>query len=165
LGVYARSGSLRDIIGEEFPELLVMEYLSGGEYSVDCLRHGDTTLAIPRKRDLIRTGITFNGTTVEDNGIIEASKVLAQEMELEYAFGFQFKRDERGKARILESNPRVQGTMVAATFAGANIIYASVKAALDENLPPFKIKWGTRIMRYWGGMGTFNGKLSERMSI
>jgi len=84
-------------------------------------------------------------------------KRLSDAAGLNYAFGFQFKMDEHNTPKLLESNPRVQGTMVLSTFAGANIIYAAVKRALDEDIPDFQIKWGTRILRYWGGMGIQNG--------
>ena len=43
-------------------------------------------------------------------------------MDLRYAFGFQFIGD-----KLLECNPRVQGTMIASTYAGCNIIYSAVK--------------------------------------
>ena len=55
--------------------------------------------------------------------------------------------------KILESNPRVQGTMVLATIANANIIYSSVKNVLGEEIPDFNIRWGTKISRFWGGIG------------
>jgi carbamoyl-phosphate synthase large subunit len=69
--------------------------------------------------------------------------------------------DENGTPKLLESNPRVQGTMVLSTFAGANIIYAAVKHAMNEEVPAFRIKWGTKILRYWGGMGILNGNIVD----
>ena len=43
--------------------------------------------------------------------------------------------------------------MVLATIANANIIYASVKKALGEEIPEFDVKWGAKFLRYWGGVG------------
>ncbi len=157
-GAYCRSEQLRTTLGEKFPPLLVMEYLPGDEYSVDCFRGESKNVAIPRKRDLIRTGITFNGTLEERKDIIEWSTKLAEEIGLEYCFGFQYKLDEKGVPKMLESNPRVQGTMVAATIGGANVIYASILLGLGERAPEFNIKWGARIMRYWGGIGSLDDK-------
>jgi len=158
--LFITSQALYSIIGDEFPELMVSEFLPGAEYSVDCFRttYGKRMDIIPRKRDLIRTGITFYGTTEENKEIIEYSRRIAEEINLKYMFGFQYKLDSEGTPKILESNPRIQGTMVLATFAGANVIYASIKHALDEKIPEFNIKWGTRIMRYWGGIGVLNGE-------
>jgi len=165
--LFITSQALHSIIGDEFPELMVSEFLPGAEYSVDCFRSvdGNKIIIIPRKRDLIRTGITFYGTTEENKEIIEYSRRIAEEIDLTYMFGFQYKLDSEGTPKILESNPRIQGTMVLATFSGANIIYASIKHALGEDVPDFNIKWGTKIMRYWGGIGVFNGKMIHNIQL
>ena len=109
---------------------------------------------------MIRSGITFNGTVEKNEELIEYSKKLSKEIGLRYAYGFQFKLDKNNTPKLLESNPRVQGTMVLATFAGVNVIYGAVKHALSERVPEFDIKWGTKIMRYWGGIGVTEEKVS-----
>jgi carbamoyl-phosphate synthase large subunit len=151
-GVYLKMNNFKDILGSSFPPLLVMEYLPKEEYTVDAL-NAKILIVIPRKRDLIKSGITFNGTVEKNEKIIENSEKLSNEIGLRYAYGFQFKLDKNNVPKLLESNPRIQGTMVLATFAGANIIYGAVKYALGEEVPEFDITWGTRIMRYWGGIG------------
>jgi carbamoyl-phosphate synthase large subunit len=157
-GVYAKMDGLGDVLGPAFPELLVTEYLAGDEYTVDALQ-AERLTAIPRTRDLIKSGITFNGTVEKNVEIIGYSEKLSKKIGLDYAFGFQFKLDEEGQPKLLESNPRIQGTMVLATFAGANVIYGAVKRALNEEVPEFKVSWGTRILRYWGGIGIGEGSL------
>jgi len=145
---------LHYILGDRFPPLLVTEYLPGREYSVDVLSRDRKVLAVvPRSRDLIRTGITFNGTVVKDDRLIDYSRMLTESIGLDYAHGFQFKGDRDGNPKLLESNPRVQGTMALSTVAGANIIYSAVKLALGEKVPEMEISWGARLYRYWGGIG------------
>lgn len=151
-GVYIKMKDLQEILGDRFPALQVAEYLAGEEYTVDVLNAGKLTV-VPRSRDRIASGITFDGTVKYNRDIITFSEVLSRKIGLKYAFGFQFKLDDEGMPRLLESNPRIQGTMVLATFAGANVIYGAVKHALNEEVPDFRIKWGTRILRYWGGLG------------
>jgi len=155
--LYTTLDELKKVIGESFPELIVTEYLPGVEYSVDMIRKGNLMTVIPRKRDLIRSGITFNGTVENRKDIIEYSYKLAAILDLEYCFGFQFKLDESGIPKILESNPRVQGTMVLSSIAGANIIYSSIKLLLGEEIPSFDIDWNSKIYRYWGGVGLYKG--------
>ena len=150
-GVFLKMKNLQEILGAEFPDLLVMEYLTKEEYTVDAL-NADTLTIIPRTRDLIKSGITFNGTVEKNEKIIEYSEMLSRRIGLKYAYGFQFKLDASNVPKLLESNPRIQGTMVLATFAGANIIYGAVKHALGEEVQKFDIQWGTRILRYWGGL-------------
>lgn len=151
-GVYLKMDNLKEILGSSFPSLIVMEYLPKEEYTVDVLK-AETLTVIPRKRDSIKSGITFNGTVEKNEEIIKYSKKLSGEVGLRYAHGFQFKLDKNNTPKLLESNPRIQGTMVLATFAEANVIYGAVKYALGERVPEFDIKWGTKIMRYWGGIG------------
>jgi len=135
---------------EWFPELLVMEYLPGSEYSVDtlCVK-GKCIAVIPRTRDKIKMGISFVGTTIKDDKIISYSKKLVEGLSLNGNIGLQFKRDIDGIPKIIESNPRVQGTIVLCTASGYNMVYNAVKAALGEDIIDYKIKWGTKMIRYW----------------
>ena len=149
-----------EILGDEFPPLIAMEYLSGSEYTVDVLSDEQKIYGVvPRKRDKIRSGITFAGTVEKREDIINYTKKLTKKIGLKYAHGFQFKYDRKGIPKLLESNPRIQGTMVLSTIAGANVIYGAVKLALKENLPYFKVRWGARFLRYWGGVGVRDGEV------
>ena len=150
--IFTTMANLKTVIRDSFPPLMVMEYLPHEEYTVDILGSSSPVI-IPRKRDLIKSGITFEGTVEKNEQIIEYSEILSKELGLQYAFGFQFKMDENKIPKLLESNPRVQGTMVLSTFAGANIIYGAIKETLNEKIPEFNVKWGTRLIRYWGGVG------------
>lgn len=156
-GMYSTLDEFRRTMTESFPRLLVMEYLGGPEYTVDAFRPpggGEPTVAVPRRRDEVRGGISFRGTVVEHEEIVEYSERLAEELGLAYAFGFQFKLDDDGQPKILESNPRIQGTMVTSTLADANVTYAAVKSALGESVPTFDVSWDRSFYRYWGGVGT-----------
>lgn len=151
--LYIKMKNLKQILGSEFPELLIMEYLPGKEYTVDILRNENYSCIIPRKRDLVRSGITFNGSLENNKEIIEYSKIISEKLNLKYCFGFQFKLDDKGIPKILESNPRIQGTMIMSTLSGANIIYSAVKMLLNENVPRLEIDWNSGFYRYWGGVG------------
>jgi carbamoyl-phosphate synthase large subunit len=144
---------LKNVLGQTFPELLITEYLPGDEYSVDIFRYKERIDVIPRKRTLIRSGITFNGNLEHNKEIIDASRILAKLLDIKFCAGFQYKMDVNNKPKILECNPRVQGTMVMSTIAGANLIYSSLKASLGEVVPDFNIDWNSCFYRYWGGVG------------
>ncbi|KKG29105.1 ATP-dependent carboxylate-amine ligase [Methanosarcina mazei] len=156
--LYLNMSFLKQILGSSFPDLLVMEYLPNDEYTVDILNSGTITV-VPRKRNIIHSGISFESTVEKNELISQYSIMLAKELKLKYAFGFQFKLDENNVPKLLESNPRVQGTMVLSTFAGANIIYGAVKSALKETVPAFDIQLSTKILRYWGGIGINDTKV------
>jgi carbamoyl-phosphate synthase large subunit len=133
-----------------FPELIVMEYLPGDEYSVDVLvDNGNFISAIPRSRDYIKMGISFAGTVVNDIEIIEYSRKVVEGLKLNGNIGLQFKRDKNGTPKIIESNPRVQGTIVLCTAAGENMVYEAVKLGIGEKPDVPRINWGVKMIRYW----------------
>jgi carbamoyl-phosphate synthase large subunit len=136
--------------GTVFPELIVMEYLPGEEYSVDVLvNNGKYISAIPRSRDHIKMGISFVGTVIEDREIIDYSKKIVEGLKLNGNIGLQFKRNINGIPKIIESNPRVQGTIVLCTAAGENMVYEAVKLGVGEKPGTPDIKWGLKMIRYW----------------
>ena len=147
--------SISNILGESFPDLIVSEYHSGQEYTVDVFNY-NKIIVIPRKRLSIRSGITFNGIVEKNLELINKSIQLTKSLKLDYCFGYQFIYDNNDVPKLIECNPRVQGTMVMSTFAGANIIYSSIKAVLGEEIPNFQINWGTKFYRYWGGLSLYN---------
>ena len=147
---------------DSLPELLVCEYLPGDEYSVDAFRGELTEIAVARKRVVIRSGISFV-TNVEHDSDIEAQTLSgAAALGLSGVFGFQFKRDHAGRARLLECNPRVQGTMVASALAGVNVIWMGVQETLGYRVvdKPVALQQA-RFMRFWGGLGVHDGVATE----
>ncbi|MGB8490974.1 MAG: ATP-grasp domain-containing protein [Bacteroidales bacterium] len=136
--------------GKSFPDLIVMEYLPGDEYSVDVLADdGKFFSAIPRSRDHIKMGISFVGTVIDDKEIAEYSRRIVEGLKLNGNIGLQFKRDLNGIPKIIESNPRVQGTIVLCTAAGENMVYEAVKIGIGEKPDKPEINWGVKMIRYW----------------
>ena len=146
---------------EPFPELLVMDYLLGKEYSVDILvNDGKALIVIPRLREKIKMGISFVGTTEDNEAIIKYSKKVVNLLGLHGNIGLQFKLDANDIPKIIESNPRVQGTIVLCTAAGVNMVYDAVKLALGEQIHDKQedVKWGVKMIRYWDEVYVEDGK-------
>lgn len=141
------------ILGKRpFPELLLSEVLPGDEYSVDCLlNHGHCLIALPRLRSRIINGISVEGCFVRDTSIIEYSTAVVEGLGLHGNIGVQVKRAADGRALILEINPRVQGTTVAALGAGVNLPLLAVQQLLGYPLPAevLQPRWGTHFVRHW----------------
>jgi carbamoyl-phosphate synthase large subunit len=150
--------------GNEWPELIVTEYLPGEEYTVDVFKDGTNIIVIPRLRKSIRSGITFEAQVEFRKDLVDFSKKLSEALDLNYCFGFQFKLSKEGIPKILESNPRVQGSMVVSTFAGFNMIYYAVKKALgfEINLNNIKLQ-EVQFKRYWGGIAIGDEKFLGRI--
>ena len=157
-GILANDG------GSDFPELLLTEFLPGAEYSVDAFVGKKIRVAIPRVREKIVDGISFRTTLEYRADLSRYTLAAAKEIGLKYAFGFQFKLDAAGVPKVLECNPRVQGTMVASLFGGPNIIWMAAKEALGE--PPTGVprrQKAASFIRFWGGAGVSDGRLVDEI--
>lgn len=155
-GLEIRLDQLIEILrnGGTWPELLVTEYLPGREYSVDAFVGGSAQVAIPRLRRSIRSGITFESELDSFEELSTYTIEAAKSMGLRYAVGFQFKLDRNGVPKVLECNPRVQGTMVASVFSGVNVIWLSLKELIGDAPSEISVplQHGS-FLRFWGGIG------------
>jgi len=135
-----------------FPPLLVSEYLPDEEYTIDCLaQNGKCLLAIPRLRKKMVQGISVAGIVEQNHEIINYCKAIVECCNLHGNIGVQVKRAANGVFKILEINPRVQGTTVALLGAGINLPLLAVQMEMGENITPNEanIKWGTQFTRHW----------------
>jgi carbamoyl-phosphate synthase large subunit len=141
-------GILNSMVG--IPELIIMEYLPGVEYSVDMLvDNGVPLFTIPRRRMQMNGGISTDCIIEKNDEVISYCEEIAKSLKLDGNIGIQVKADENGKYRILEINPRVQGSIVACAAAGVNLPYFAIKKKLGEQLPQVNIDWGMEMIRHW----------------
>ncbi len=141
--------------------LLVTEFLPGTEYSVDLVcRDGAVLICIPRTRDKMIGGISVAGKIIEDTDIINQSKKLAESLKLNGPIGMQWRRDRNGIAKLLEINPRLQGTTSSILLAGVNIPLISVLLALNRDAELEKLDfipvWNTKFTRFWEDIKVLN---------
>lgn len=150
--LYTTHNNLNEILSrKQFPELLLSENLSGDEYTIDTLvdENGNIKLILPRKRIKIREGISISGEFIEHKEIIEYCKLILKSLNLIGPIGIQVKADKKNIFKVLEINPRIQGTSVSALGVGVNIPLMSVYMINGKNLKLKKIKWGTKFIRYY----------------
>ena len=154
-GIYSTLDNVLASIGDNFPEILVMEYLPGNEYTVDVLcRKGQTFAVIPRLRKRMTGGITTSGVVAKDhnyNDIKSSVESIVEGFGLSYNVGTQFRESSTGTPLLLEINPRLQGTTTMSVAAGVNIPELMVQMALQEFDYDYKpnIKWGLEMQRVW----------------
>ncbi len=134
-----------------FPPILVSSYLPGPEVSVDTIvQEGVPKLILPRTREKMNGGISVQGTFVQDEKIVAYCDQILRSLNLSGPIGLQVKEDTNGVYQLLEINPRIQGTSVAALGAGINLPALAVEGAfgpiaVDMN----SIAWGTSFVRYY----------------
>ena len=108
--------------------MLLMEYLDGHEYSVDCVGdYGRLVTAIARKKPL-QAG---PGQLIDmRDDIVEATAKLAADFGLNGCFNVQF-REGGERLRLLEINPRMSGGIGMACVAGPNLPYIALRGFAD----------------------------------
>jgi biotin carboxylase len=120
----------------DFPPLLLSEYLSGPEYSVDCLALGGRLYAaVPRRKVDARLRYLEN-----QRELLALAEGMAAHFRLPYLFNVQFKYHD-GVPKLLEINPRMSGGLYMSCMAGINLPYLAIKLLLGVpiQVPPLRL--------------------------
>lgn len=112
----------------EFRTMLLMQYLDGHEYSVDCVGdQGRLVAAIARKKPM-QAG---RGQLIDmRQDILDACAALAAQFGLNGCFNVQF-REDGAKLHLLEINPRMSGGIGMACVAGPNLPWIALCGFAD----------------------------------
>lgn len=127
-----------------FRTMLVMEYLDGPEFSVDCVGdNGKLVCAVARKK----SPIPGQGQLIDAReDILESTRQLTTAYSLNGCFNVQFREGKNGLG-LLEINPRMSGGIAMACLAGPNLPYLAL-AGFDRGfnyltIPP--VRAGLRV--------------------
>ena len=139
------------IANQKIPKLLLSEYLPGKEVTVDTIvNKGKVIDCIIRERSSMNNGISTSGKFVEDENIYEyVKKIISTLPGLFGPIGFQLKQDINGEYKLLESNPRLQGTSSAAIGLGLNLPDKCLDLLNGKNLLKHQFKSGISFSRYY----------------
>ena len=104
-------------------DLVICEYLSGEEFTIDCFtdKNGELIFSNIRSRDRIRTGISVRSTKQELNEEVKSiANTINEYFKFNGAWFFQLKKNGQGKYKLLEVSPRIPGTMGLSRNMGIN---------------------------------------------
>jgi len=134
----------------EFPEMLVMEYLPGEEYTVDLLAdHGNVLYNCCRKSLNMENSIMLDGVVEDNEAVKNLCAMIVESLGLDGNIGFDIKERADGTPIIMECNPRITAGIPVFAAAGVNLPYLNVKRLLGEDLPVCEQKYGTVVKRRW----------------
>lgn len=128
---------VESFLREKDEEYLLLEYLSGQEYTIDCFtdRHGELHFASARCRNRIRNGISVN-TSYED----DQKRFFAFASKINDAIAFrgawfvQVKETSSGELCLLEIAARFGGSSGVARAIGVNFALLSIFDAFDYDV-------------------------------
>lgn len=154
---YEKPGSsfitLDDLMGilaerDDIPEMIVMEYLPGEEYTVDLLAdHGRVLYNCCRKSTNMENSIMLDGIIVDNYEVLELCRGVTEKLGLDGNIGFDVKERADGTPMILECNPRITAGIPMFAAAGVNLPYLCIKKLLGEKMPDVKLKIGLKMKR------------------
>ncbi len=108
--------------------LLILEFLPGREYTVDCFTDFDRKLRFvgARERIRIQNGISVNTKPVEIPKLEEIAKKINDALVFRGAWFFQVKEDAKGEFCLMEIAPRIAGAMALNRNRGINFPLLSI---------------------------------------
>lgn len=138
---------------ETFPELMVMEYLAGDEYTVDALaEEGKVLCCCCRKSLRMENSIMLDSLVVSRPDIEAMCTQVIENLGLDGNIGFDIRERRDGEAFIMECNPRITAGIPVFYYAGVNLPYLCVKKVLGEELTVTQPRFGTIVRRRWKEM-------------
>jgi len=129
-----------DIFLEGKENMLIVEYLPGEEYTVDCFtdRHGNLLFSKARKRNRVSNGISVNTYFVEEQDeFIEITNKINAHIKFKGAWFYQVKRNKQGKLILLEIASRLGGSSLLSRAVGVNLALLSLFDAFDYDVTVF----------------------------
>lgn len=104
------------------PSLLILEYLPGDEFTIDCFTDRNGALLFVGSRQRVRTvnGINVSSKPVTNKAFQKNATLINNNLNLRGAWFFQMKYNSSGELSLLEIAPRIAGTMALYRNLGVN---------------------------------------------
>jgi carbamoyl-phosphate synthase large subunit len=138
IGAYTvRNQRELDFFLDYVPDPVVQTFLDGPEYTIDmlCDFTGQPLSIVPRRREVIRAGVSDRGRTVNDPALIRVAQVCAEVLQFVGAVNIQCRVVE-GRPVIFEINPRFSGGIPLTIHAGADLPRMLVDLVAGRRVPP-----------------------------
>ncbi len=146
-------------------EPVIQRYLDGDEFTVDVLSDfsGRFLTAIPRKRLLIRAGVSDRGKTFYDKKIVEYSKMIVESLNIVGPSNIQGKVNG-DKVYFFEINPRFSGGISLTVESGVDFPRLILKMLLGRRIykRELEFKEGVYMLSYSSHVFIEEGEIIKR---
>ncbi|MGH7158332.1 MAG: ATP-grasp domain-containing protein [Candidatus Saccharimonadales bacterium] len=125
---------------EKDPSLLLLEFLPGKEFTVDCFtnRHSELLFCKARQRARIGNGISTNSMHVASERFQKLAETINKYLAWRGVWFFQVKENAKGELVLVEIAPRAAGTSGLARGKGVNLLLLSLFDALGYDVDVFE---------------------------
>lgn len=130
----------------DIPEMLLMPFLTGTVYDVDILQDGEVLhYMVPRRRFHVRTN-PFRGCLIHRNeAVLELAQSVQNALKMRCLYDIDIILDADEKPWILEINPRISASVVAAMEAGVPMLEYLIRMILGHEVPQIPIPYDQRV--------------------
>lgn len=153
-----------DSFTEGKDDLLILEYLPGEEFTVDCFtdKDGNLLYSAARKRNRVKDGISVNTFFVENQEEFkEIAEIINSNISFRGAWFYQVKRDKNGKLCLLEIASRLGGSSLLSRAVGVNFALLSLFDAFDYSVSVFNNDYKVELDRALGNKYKTNLKFNR----
>lgn len=115
-------------------DILLLEYLPGEEFTVDCFtdKNGQLLYSAARKRNRVKDGISVNTFFVdEQKDFTKIAEAINNKISFRGAWFYQVKRDKNGELCLLEIASRLGGSSLLSRAVGVNFALLSLFDIFD----------------------------------
>lgn len=115
-------------------DLLILEYLPGEEFTVDCFtdKEGQLLYSAARKRNRVKDGISVNTFFVDkQDEFTKIAEAINTKISFRGAWFYQVKRDKKGELCLLEIASRLGGSSLLSRAIGVNFALLSLFDIFD----------------------------------
>lgn len=140
---------------DKLEEMMLVECMHNPEFTVDLLaKNGNVVYEVGRENLVSMMSIAQETIVKYDELAYEIAADVVKLLKMDGNIGFDFMRNDRGAAVLMDINPRITATVSVIAAAGVNLIYLRVKQLLGEDLPKVEPVYGTRLKRRYDEMFT-----------
>ena len=140
---------------EPLHEMMLVECMHGPEFTVDLLAEKGKALYIVGRNNVDSLMSIAQASVLQyDELAYKVSEQVIDLLKMDGNVGFDFMRNDKEEAVLMDTNPRITATISIMAAGGVNLPYLRVKQLLGEELPACKPQFGTRIRRRYGEMFT-----------
>lgn len=104
-------------------QMLILEYLPGEEYTVDCFTNEEGKLVYVggRTRKRVKNGISVNAVEERDNEFLRIAEIINSKLNQRGGWFFQLKKNSQGRYSLLEVASRIAGASSYTRNLGVNL--------------------------------------------
>lgn len=116
--------------------ILVMEYLSGDEFTIDCLTNKDGVLvySLIRERVSIKNGISVHSRNLDDENLFKIASIINSKLSFKGAWFFQVRYSKVGLPTLLEIGYRLSGSSGLSRGLSVNFPRLHVEIFLENDI-------------------------------